>query len=241
MAEQMCLQDKVIIITGASSGLGRQLALAYTSSGASVVLLGRNVKTLEQIYDEVTALDKAEPFAVTLDLFTAGEFEFEQLAMAVEREAGRLDGIVHCAGYFYALSPLINQSIDEWMNQYRINAVAPMALTRACLPLLQRAEDASVIFVGENHAENPKAYWGGFGASYAAVNYLCQVAADEWSTEANLRVNVIEPGAIHSPLRMKTHPGESVSERKKIAAILPDFIYWMSTESAGKTGNIIKL
>ena len=107
--------------------------------------------------------------------------------------------------------------------------------------LLERSDDASILFVGESHAEEPKAYWGGFGASYSALNYLCKVAADEWEEYPNLRVNVIEPGNIHSPLRMKTHPGENISERKKITDIVPDFIYWMSSESAGKTGEIIRL
>ena len=81
-----------------------------------------------------------------------------------------MDGVVHCASYFYALSPLDFQTVSEWVNQYRINTVAPMGLTRALFPLLKQSEDASVIFVGESHGEKPQAYWGGFGASKAALN-----------------------------------------------------------------------
>lgn len=239
--ETQDLKDKVILITGATRGLGRELALYCVEKGAMVILLGRDHKLLEKIYDEIQGLGKAEPFAVTLDLYTATESEFDQLAFAIKKEVGRLDAIVHCAGYFHSLSPIEFQMIEDWMNQYRVNAVAPMALSKACLPLLAQSEDASIVFVGEDHSENPKAYWGGFGASYAGLNYLSKVAADEWEKYPNLRVNVIEPGNINSPLRTQTHPGETIEQRKKISDVLPDFVYWLSNQSKGKTGNIIKL
>ncbi|MGN7062033.1 SDR family NAD(P)-dependent oxidoreductase, partial [Neisseria sp. P0001.S006] len=81
-------------------------------------------------------------------------------------------------------------------NQYRINTVAPMGLTRAQFPVLKKSEDARVIFVGERHGEKPQAYWGGFGASTAALNFLFTVAADDWERFDNLRANVLVPGAI---------------------------------------------
>ena len=173
---------------------------------------------------------------------SAEENEFDQLAATIaEATEGHLDGIVHCASYFYALSPLDFQTVSEWVNQYRINTVAPMGLTRAFLPLLKKSHDASVVFVGESHGEQPQAYWGGFGASKAALNYLCRVAADEWSRFDNLRANVLVPGAVNSPQRQKTHPGESTTERRALADIMPDFVYWVSEESKGRSGEIVYL
>ncbi len=96
-----------------------------------------------------------------------------------------------------------------------------MGLTRALFPLLKQSPDASVIFVGESHGETPKAYWGGFGASKAALNYLCKVAADEWERFGNLRANVLVPGPINSPQRIKSHPGEAKSERKATGTCCP--------------------
>ncbi len=235
------LQDKVILISGASQGLGEQVAYAYAAEGATVVLLGRNQRKLENVYDNVVDAGGPEPFAISFDLLAATETEFDQLAVAVLKSAGRIDGIVHCASYFYALSPLMFQTVEEWVNQYRINTVAPMGLTRAFLPALQQAEDAAVIFVSESHGDTPKAYWGAFGASKTALNYLAQVAADEWHQYPNLRANVLIPGPIHSPQRMKTHPGESESERRPIKEVLPDFVYWMSADSKGKTGQVVVL
>ncbi|POZ63398.1 SDR family oxidoreductase [Chromobacterium alticapitis] len=238
---QDALAGRVILITGASQGIGREAALAFARHGASVVLLSRSVRGLEKVYDEVVAIGGPEPAAIPLDLLSAGENEFNNLALTIHREFGRLDGILHCASHFYALSPLTNQGIEEWMNQYRINTVARFALTRACLPLLKEAPDASVLFVGEHHALYPAAYWGAFGASSAGQAYLVKVAADEWEMFPNLRVNLMLPGPVNSPQRNRTHPGEDKSERADLADLMPHLLYWMSGDSQGRSGEIVEL
>lgn len=236
------LSDKTILVTGASQGLGEQVAKAYAAAGATVILVARHQKKLEKVYDAIVEAGYPEPFAICFDLINAEEKEFEHFAATIaEATQGKLDGIVHCAGYFYALSPLDFQTVAEWVNQYRINTVAPMGLTRALFPLLKQSPDASVIFVGESHGETPKAYWGGFGASKAALNYLCKVAADEWERFGNLRANVLVPGPINSPQRIKSHPGEAKSERKSYGDVLPAFVCWASTESKGRSGEIVYL
>ena len=236
------LQNKTILVTGASQGLGEQVAKAYAEAGATVILVARHQKKLEKVYDAIVEAGCPEPFAICFDLIGAEEKEFEQFAATIgEAIQGKLDGIVHCASYFYALSPLDFQTVAEWVNQYRINTVAPMALTRAVLPMLKESPDASVIFVGESHGETPQAYWGGFGASKAALNYLCKVAADEWERFPNLRANVLVPGSINSPQRIKTHPGETAAERKDMADITPDFVWWASEQSKGRSGEIVYL
>ena len=236
------LQEKILLVTGASQGIGEQVAKAYAAAGATVVLVARHQKKLEKVYDEIVAAGGPEPFAICFDLLSAEEAEFERLAATMaEATGGRLDGLVDCASYFYAFWPLDFQTVAEWVNQYRINTVAPMGLTRAFLPLLKQSADASVIFVGESHSEDPKAYWGGFGASKAALNYLCKVAADEWERFENQRANVLVPGAVNSPQRMKTHPGEARSERKDYEEIMPDFVWWASAESRGRSGEIVYL
>lgn len=236
------LRNKTILITGASQGLGAEVAKACAQAGATVILLARSQKKLEAVYDEIVAAGYPEPFAMVFDMMLAEEAEFEQLAHTIaEATQQQLDGIIHCASYFYALSPLDFQTVSEWVNQYRINTVAPMALTRAMLPMLKQSPDASVIFVGETHGAMPQAYWGGFGASKAALNYLAQVAADEWERFEHLRANVLIPGCINSPQRLKSHPGEAPSERKNISDITPDFVWWVSENSRGRSGEMVYL
>ena len=234
------LENKVILITGASSGVGEATAFACAENGATVVLLGRNNKRLENIYDKITQAGLPEPYAISFDLNTANDAEFNALAETIFQQTKRMDGIVHSASYFYALSPLEFQTVDEWVNQYRINTVAPMALTRAFLPLFKR-QGGSVVFIGESHSETPKAYWAGFGASRAAVNYLCQSLADEYSRFPNFRANVLIPGCVDTPQRRKTHPGESPTERTPINEIVPKIVWYLSDNSIGKTGEIVYL
>lgn len=236
-----CLAGRVILVTGASQGIGRAVAECYARHGATVVLLARSVRGLEIVYDGIIAEGLSEPAAITLDLLTAGETEFNNLAYQIKQTLGRLDGIVHCASHFYAASPLVNQGIEEWMNQYRINTVAPFAITRACLPLLKESPDASVVFVGETHGLHPGAFWGAFGASKQGLSYLTAVAANEWDAYPNLRVNLLVPGPVNSPQRIRTHPGEDRSERADIEALLPHFLYWGGAASAGRSGEIIEL
>ncbi len=236
------LADKTILVTGASQGLGEQVAKAYAAAGATVILVARHQKRLEKVYDAIVAAGSPEPFAICFDLMSAEEKEFKQFAETIdEATGGKLDGVVHCASYFYALSPLDFQTIDEWVSQYRMNTVVPMALNRAVFPMLKEAADVSVIFVGESHGEQPQAYWGGFGASKSGVNYLCKVTADEWERFANLRANVLIPGAINSPQRIQTHPGETAQERKNVEDITPAFVWWLSQQSQGHTGEIVYL
>lgn len=235
------LAGRVLLVTGASQGMGRAAAARFAALGATVVLLGRSRRALEAAYDESVQAGGPEPAAISLDLLTAGEVELDNLARQIAAEFGRLDGILHCASYLYALSPLVDQTIDEWMNQYRINTVAPFALTRACLPLLRAAEDAAVLFVGETHGLHPGPFWGGFGASKAALGYLSQVAANEWDVYPGLRVNLLVPGPVHSPMRIRTHPGEDRSERGELVDLLPHLVYWMGPGSRGRSGETIEL
>ncbi|WP_211222815.1 SDR family oxidoreductase [Paludibacterium yongneupense] len=239
--DDAALSGRVLLVTGASQGIGRAAALRFAALGATVVLLGRSRRALAAAYDEIVLAGGPEPAAISLDLLTAGEAELDGLARQIASECGRLDGILHCASYLYALSPLTEQTIDEWMNQYRINTVAPFALTRACLPLLRAAEDAAVLFVGETHGLHPGPFWGGFGASKAALAYLAQVAANEWDVYPGLRVNLLVPGPVNSPLRMRTHPGEDRSERGEVAALLPHLVYWMGPGGRGRSGETIEL
>jgi NAD(P)-dependent dehydrogenase (short-subunit alcohol dehydrogenase family) len=120
----------VILVTGATQGIGRAVALAAAQHGATVVLLARGVKRLEAVYDEIIGAGGPEPAAIPLDLLTASDDDLNAIGFRIHQELGRLDGIVHCASHFYALSPLRDQGIEEWMNQFRINTVAPWKAAR---------------------------------------------------------------------------------------------------------------
>lgn len=239
-AKRDLLQDRVILVTGATRGIGRVAALAFARHGATVVLHGRDPAALEAVYDEIEANGHAQPAAIPLDLLGATVRDYDALAYAIETRLGRLDGILHNASHLEKLSVLEHQTIDEWTKTLRVNLVAPAALNQACARLLRAAGDASVIFTSETHGHVPAAFWGAYAASKAGAEALMKIQAAEWSDAPNLRVNAVIPGPVASPSRAKTHPGELATSMREAEALMPVYLYLMGSDSRGVTGQLIE-
>lgn len=234
------LRDRVILVTGATRGLGRAAALAFAARGATVVLLGRDNDALEAAYDAIEAAGGPQPAAIPFDLQAAGTRQFDELAYAIESKLGHLDGILHSASHFEKLSPLEQQTVDEWTRTLRVNLVAPAALNQACSRLLRASPDASVVLTSETHGHAPAAFWGAYGVSKSALEFLMRAQALEWSELPNLRVNAIVPGPVESPLRMRTHPGELASQLRDPAGLIPAYLYLMGPDSRGVSGTVLE-
>jgi len=234
------LAGRAILVTGATRGLGRAVALACAKHGATVVLHGRDSRLLDEIYDEISNINLPEPAILALDLSTAGWREYEHAANVIETQLGRLDGIVHCASHLEKLSSLEAQRIDEWQHMLRVNAIAPFALDQACARLLNNAPDASLVFTSETHASAPSAFWGGYAVSKAAMETLAKIQADEWSNHPNRRANIVIPGPIASPLRSRTHPGEMHSTLPKPEDVTALYLYLLGPDSREVSGQIFR-
>lgn len=235
-----CLRDRVILVTGAGSGLGREAALNYARHGATVALLGRNDKKLEAVYDEITAAGGPEPAMFPFDLGAADEGGFERLAGTVSYHLKRLDGILHSAAAFFSLTPLHLQTLDQWNTLMTVNLSSPFALTKACLPLLQASPDASVVFTGETHGHRPAAYWGGYAVSKSGLEALATIFTEEFEKTPNLRFNTLIPGPVNSPLRRKTHPGEMPEQLPSPADLMLWYVWLMGPQSREVRGQIIE-
>ena len=233
------LQGRVVLVTGASRGIGRIAALTFAAHGATVVLHGRDVAALENVYDEIETNGYPRPAAIPLDLDKATTRDYDALGYAIESQLGRLDGILHNASHVEKLSPLEQQSAEEWNRTLRINLVAPFALTQACVRLLKTSADASVIFTLESHGHAPAAFWGGYAVSKAGVEALMKIQAAEWRTSPNLRANAVIPGPIASPSRAKTHPGEVAASQRQPEELMPTYLYLMGPDSRGVSGTVI--
>ena len=234
------LAQRVVLVTGASGGLGREAALAFAQHGATVILHGRNTTRLEKLYDEIEASGAAEPVILPLDLARAGEQDFANVEQAVRAQTGRLDGILHSAAHFTHLTELIHEPLEHWNTSLRVNSTAVHALTRALAPLLTAAPDASVVATGEMHGLHPAAFWGAFAASQGALRNWVTIQAQEWASRPNLRVNLLVPGPVDSPLRSRTHPGETRTSRLPMSALVPLWLYLMGPDSRGVSGQVFE-
>lgn len=230
------LAGKVVLVTGATGGLGTAVVHACARAGATLVLHGRVVRKLEALYDAIKAGGGAEPIILPLDFLNAGAPEFHAAATALQNQVGGLDALVHTAALLGSLGPIEHQSFDRWLEVMRVNVVAAMGLTRAMVPALARSTDASVTFTLDTRGVAPRAYWGAYAASKAALLALAVTLADEWEQRTELRVNVVVPGPIRSPLRMLTHPGEEKSTLASPDEVVPLYVHLIAGQSKRESG-----
>jgi NAD(P)-dependent dehydrogenase (short-subunit alcohol dehydrogenase family) len=233
------LTGRVVLITGASGGLGRALALACAAHGATVVLHGRVVRKLEALYDDIVAAGHPEPSILPLDLATAKSEDFANVASALQAQSGRVDAIVHTAVMLGSLGPIEHQAFDEWLATLRVDLLAPFGLTRALLPLLRAAPEASVVFTLDTRGQEPKAYWGAYAVSKAGLSALLAILADEWDGAPNVRINGVVPGPMRSPLRAQTHPGDDITRLPPPEAFVPLYLYLLAGQPKAESGGVI--
>lgn len=230
------LKKRNILITGASDGIGRALALCTATLGAKVILHGRNITKLESVYDEIQALDGvARPSIATMDLATADSDAYRSLADSIAKEFGQLDGLVHNAGILGEKLSIEQYDAVMWQRVMHVNVTAAFALTQVCLPLLRESEDPSMIFTSSGVGRVGRAFWGAYSVSKFAIEGLSQTLADE-NRHTRLRVNCVNPGATRTNMRLAAYPAENRDVLMTPDQVLPVYIYLLGPDSQGITG-----
>jgi NAD(P)-dependent dehydrogenase (short-subunit alcohol dehydrogenase family) len=233
------LGGDVVLVTGATGGVGRVLAGAFARAGATVVLHGRVVRKLEALYDSIVDSGAPEPAILPLDFDKADSQDYADAAEAIDRQLGRLGAIVHCAGSLRRLAPIEHHALEDWESTLRVNLAAPAALTRAMLPMLRRALVAKVIFTLDTRGHEPKAYWGSYAAAKAGQEALVHVLADEWENAPNLAAIGVIPGPISSPMRRRTHPGDNQRNLRPVESLITLYLTLLGPDAARYRGKII--
>lgn len=229
------LADRVIMVTGAGDGIGRAAALSFADHGATVILAGRTVRKLEAVYDAIEGSGGPQPMIYPVDLAGAGEDDYAELAAAIDREFGRLDGLLHNAGVLGQRTPLSGYKPAVWQTVMQVNVTAQFLMTRALLPILEKSPDASVVFTSSGVGRKGRAFWGAYAVSKFATEGLMQVLADELEDTA-IRVNCINPGATRTLMRAAAYPAEDPRTLKTPGDIMPTYLYLMGPDSKGVTG-----
>lgn len=230
------LQGRIILITGATDGIGRALALHAAGLGAQVIVHGRDVAKLEKVYDEIEAIDgAARPSIAVLDLAAANAESYTSLAESLDAEFGKLDGLVHNASILGERFSIEQYDAVMWQKVLHVNLTSVFAMTQVLLPLLQQAEDPSVIFTSSGVGRTGKAFWGAYAASKFATEGLSQVLADE-HRHGKLRSNCINPGATRTKMRLSAYPAEDRDALKGPDEILAPYVFLLGPDSKGITG-----
>ena len=229
------LDGRVILITGANRGIGRAVALAAARASATLILSGRDVAGLETLDDEIRALGGAtEPSLMPIDLLKATIDDYRRAAKAVAETFGRLDGLAHIAGILGARSSIEHYPPMDWHNVMHVNVSAVFLLTQAFLPLLQKADDGSVVMATSGVGRTGRAHWGAYSVSKFAIEGLMQTLADE--CDGRPRVNSLNPGPTRTAMRRAAYPAEDAGKLKTPEDIAPAFLYLLGGDSAGVTG-----
>lgn len=234
------LAGRVVLVTGAYGGLGSAVVRAASLAGATVVITGKRKRQLEKLYDAMREEGLAEPVIHPLDMEVATPREYAALADGLQRDLGRLDGIVHCAASFAGLTPISMQRPDDWLRAMHVNVNAPFALTQACMPLLTEAGDSAVVFVLDNPDLLQRAHWGGYGVSKAALERLVAILHEE-TDETSLRVHALLPAPMRTALRRLAYFGDDIMQQPTPDAAAAAAVYLLGPQARAARGAVLDL
>ncbi|MEA3412871.1 MAG: SDR family NAD(P)-dependent oxidoreductase [Pseudomonadota bacterium] len=233
------LAGRVILVTGADSGIGEALARRCASGGATVVLLSHQTRLLEAVYDGIEEAGWPQPAIYPMNLEGATARDYDELADNLSGSFDRLDGLVNNAAAVSGLTPLRHFDAQRWASVMAVNLHAPFLLTRACLPLLEKAPDASIVFSTHDCS---RAFWGAYGVAKQGLLGLMRILAQEYlDREPGIRVNGVDTGPVRTRLYLQNYPGTQPGEIPEPEAVVAPYLYLLGPDARGVTGRNFEL
>ncbi len=230
-APQDLLKDKVIMITGASDGIGKVCAITFADYGATVICLGRSQEKLEALYDEIEDKHPGKVIIHPMDFATASPDDYKLLAESLNEQFPALDGLLHNAALLGARSPIEYYPESDWDALMKVNVNAAFMLTRVLLPALQNASSGRILFTSSSVGRKGRAYWGAYAVSKFAVEGLMQTLADELATTSKIRVNSLNPGGTRTAMRQAAYPAEKPDTQPAPESLMPVYLYLFGPEA----------
>ncbi len=239
------MNNKVILITGASDGIGKATAIECAKQGATVIIHGKTQPKLELLYDEIIQQGYAEPVIYPLDFEKMTPEDCDTLNDVIHKEFGKLDGLFNNAGWLGASSPVQQYDMKLWHRVIQINLNAAVMLTQTCIPLLNNEQSSSIVFTLD---DKNTAYWGAYGVAKAGLKTFMEILADELE---NTRINIkgLDPGKVRTNFRTRAFPAEDPTAHARPDEVAKVATYLLSegsneindTSSHGKTFQLDEL
>jgi len=229
------LNDKVILVTGANRGFGLAITMDLSKAGATVIMVGRDLGSLEYAYDAVVDAGYNEPILYPLDLEGATPENYQELQDNVLEKFEKLDGLIHNAAILGTQMPIEQYDIKLWYSTLQINLSAPFMLTQFLIPALLKSEDARILFLSSSVGREARAYWGAYSVSKFGIEGFAKTLSEELE-KTNISVNTVNPGKLRTEMRRTAYPAEDTSTvpmpEEKSAAI----VYLLSSLSPKMNG-----
>lgn len=234
-ASNSALKNKIILVTGAGDGIGKQAAITFAQHGAEVILLGRTVEKLESTYDDIMSNGGPQPAIVPIDFSGATPKHYEDLVASIEGQYKKIDVVLFNASILGDLCPFEQIKQSDFLEVTQVNLNSQFYMTQALLPLLKQNKNASVIFTTSGVGRKGRAFWGAYSISKFATEGMMQVLADEFKN-SGIRFNCINPGGTRTDMRAKAFPGEKPEMLKTPEDIMPTYLYLASDDSQNVNG-----
>lgn len=230
------LAGQIALVTGASRGIGHACALALAEAGAHIVAVARTQGGLEALDDEIKGLTGQSATLVPLDL--ALPEGLDQLGLAIHQRFGKLDLLVHAGAILGLLTPVSHMDPPMWDKVMAVNATGTYRLIRATERLLKAAPSGRAIFLTTGRVARPKAFWGAYGASKAAMEHIVRTWADELEN-TTVRAALVDPNAMRTKMRAEAMPGEDPNDLPDPSEIGPMIVELAQSDLGQPRTNVV--
>ena len=234
------LKGKVILVTGANRGFGLAMTMDLSKAGATVIMMGRDLGSLEYAYDAVIDKGFQEPILYPLDIEGATPENYQSLQDDIFNQFEKLDGLIHNAAILGTMMPVDQFDIKLWYSTLQINLNGPFMLTQFLIPLLNKSDDARILFLSAEQGREAKAYWGAYGVSKFAVEGFSKTLSEELE-KTNIRVNSLDPGVMRTEMRRAAYPAEDTTKNPLPESKSPAIVYLMLPVSSKYNGKQLAL
>jgi len=234
------LKGKVILVTGANRGFGLAMTMDLSKAGATVIMLGRDLGSLEYAYDAVIDKGFQEPILYPLDIEGATPENYQSLQDDIFNQFEKLDGLIHNAAILGTMMPVNQYDIKLWYSTLQINLNGPFMLTQFLIPLLNKSDEARILFLSAEQGREAKAYWGAYGVSKFGIEGFSKTLSEELE-KTNIRVNTLDPGVMRTEMRRAAYPAEDTTKNPLPEIKSPAIVYLMLPVTSKYNGKQLAL